>query len=846
MLVFLFYIKYYVSIYEIIFKITIMAPTPEIKEIKASPKIQTKLDKLLEETEWNKKEAKIYYESLSIWKRNSLKEELDEKEKSNWEKELTYDEIVEILKEKNRKEMSKPLSESIEQTSERAKKKAKEEKDKYVKSVEKDVNLKIEEKLWWWMIAWFAVTVMWWFWLWAKDLISNYENNSEKPWIFDGIKKTISEKILNWLWIEGVDEKLEKLNKDIENTWNKMGEWIDYVKNKVWSKVELVKNEEDESTLRVQKKVEKKENIETKKSRYYKFWRLFVKKLWYEKFTPKDNFGIITDNLKNKKYYELKDYTFKEYKKEFNSNITEKEFHKVKENILWNDMIIFFSTTIEKNKIEKLSKIEKFNDIFLDMWIDKNNIDFKKLSLENIFILFSLIIYNEFIIWTKSIPLIWKNIFDNFLEIKEDFPWYKEIERDFEQLEKQYEKDIMPKKLTKKLFKIDNWSENWSYNWNIKNNIFKDINDENKKYLEKLFKFKDNFDEKIINNKKYTFTNETKEKLKKQITFRDILSLYLSTKWEINESDWVFNFKIRWLFTILSRRNDEELKYWVQLNKYIKKLNNDDEKKKELFSQLIIEKIIEKVFYSPIIENSKKIWNGVIEIAKNNKVATWMWILLLWLVWKTVWKSIMKLKTLLYIWWFSALVYWYFQLKNNWLESEKLKEIEKWLITVWVNKEIFNKINSWEYKNQSDYNKFIENKFEKINDKELKTNLWNFSIEWNEIFFTGKKNFKFKLHFGNDIHSLSNTLWFDFWKEISKWVFKIDSVNFVKKWNNFYININNDYFLDLNTLQKNWDKYIISIWETIQENILDDINSAKDLILDWFYFEKINKKSLVN
>ena len=206
----------------------------EIKEKKASPEIETKLEKLLKETKFEIEEAKIYWKSLSISERNKIKEELEHKDKSNWEKELTYDEIVKYLKKKNREKMQKSISEWVEKTGEETKKK---EKNHYLKWVEKTINLKLKEKLWWWIMAWIAVTVMWWFWLWTKDLISNYENNSEEPWIFDWIKQVISEKILNWLWIKGIDENLKKLNEWIENAWDKMWEWVDHVKNKVWAKV---------------------------------------------------------------------------------------------------------------------------------------------------------------------------------------------------------------------------------------------------------------------------------------------------------------------------------------------------------------------------------------------------------------------------------------------------------------------------------------------------------------------------------------------------------------------------------------------------------------------------------
>lgn len=620
---------------------------------------------------------------------------------------------------------------------------------------------------------------------------------------------------------------------------------------------EIVESDDEKTPKKANKETEKKapvldqkEQLKRSENNYFKFWKLFVKKFWYEEFSSKNNFWIITDRLKKKKYSDLKYYTFNDYKKEnkldnlkWNKLKEEKEnFGKVKNNLLWNDMLIFFSSVIKKEKVEELYKVKKFKNILVDLWIDKENLNWENLSLEKIFILFSLIISTEVILWLKSIPWIWKNIFDKFLEMKENFPWYNEIKNDLKELEKEYQKEVMPEELIKKLFKLGNIWESYSYNCKIENktdNIFYNFSDEEKKYIQKVLDFKEKFNKNILNNEKYTFNDKMKIWLEKQINFKDILSLYLSTKWKIKENDSIFNVKVRWLLIIISRRNNEEGKYWIQFNNYIKKLSSKEEKNPELLSKLIIEKIIEKGVIDNIKDNAEKAWNWLLEIAKNHPVETGVWAVLLSLLWKTYWKTIMKLRTLMYIWWASALAYWYYQLKINWVENKDLKTVREWLETIWVNGNVLDNIDNWEEYTNGDYNKIIENDYNVIDKQKLETNLWTFNIKNNELFFTDKKNNKYKLNFENDIHSLSNLLWYDFWKDISKWVFSIKNINFVKKWEKYFINVNNDYFLDLNTIQQDWDKYKISIWENSQENVINDISSAKDFILDWFYFEKI-------
>ncbi len=827
------------------------------KSIKNTNKVE-KIDKLTDEA-LLKKYLKSEEEIIKFRKIDDYQEkikqlrEYNEKINTNLDKlekkanlnvietKYTVEELIkELEKTKNSKNIISKIPKNINEAKELVEEKIATTKE----DLKKSFREKIEKK---WLIMWTIGT-------WLFDWVEEMKNEKDKGF-FDKIWIKIGTAILGiFLWkglMDGYKKDIENMKNKTKVVWNKVEKWVSKIKN------ENKKNEENtnsspalplslmEESKKENKRVENKETIEEKENTYFKFWKFFVKKMWYESFNWKNNFETITADLKDKKYFELKNYTFEKYKEEFqNDGINRQQFDKVKKNLEWSDMFIFFSSIITQKSIKELSKIEKFNSILVDLDIDKENFNWEKLTIKNIFILFSLIISTEIISWIESIPWLWKEVFEKFLEIKEKFPWYEKIKKDLEEAEKKYEKDVMPKKLIKKIFSINQIKDIISYSWDIKYfEKYQKFDENEKKYLQKVIDFRDEFDNKVLNNNEFTFENETRERLKKQIRFQDIFSLYLSTKWKIDINDAIFTWKVLGLFFILEKRNNKEAVYFQKLIKHIDSIDNKKEKNKYLFSKLLIEKIIIKWFYDPLFKTGKKIWNWVIELVKNNKIETGIWLILLSVLWKTFWKAIMKMRTLMYLFWASTLVYWYYWLKQNWVSNIDLKTIRWYMEKVWTSSKALDSVDSWEYKSLNDYNKIVEWSFKKLDKKEINSNLWKFEIVWNKLFFTDKNNEKFELKFVGDIEDLWETMWFEWlekiWEKITNWTFEIEKIEFVQKNWKYFININDDYFLDLNTIQQDWHKYKIDIWEISQENLADDLSSAKDLILDWFHFDKI-------
>jgi len=806
-----------------------MAQNKELIDVYFTPEENDKVQKKI----WTLESFKDKYERI---KSVQIDSELDELEQSIWERTTeNFEERFESFKKAVEK---KELGLWKKWMLDTVKDKATQTIEKKKNQLKEDFKNKIKK-----------IPLIWDLLLNAFSWIQESTKVDEKDWFMDKAKKNIFG-VLWWLilsmfWYNKLKKELSVIweNKDVDlvewtqKVWAQIKDGVTKVWDKIKTKIEDKMNDNPEVS------------VEVRKEKYFTFWTTFVKKLWSENFVPSDNFEFVIEDLKNYKYSELEGLVFDKYSKSKTSKITKDNFEKAKKTILSNDMDIFFDSIFTEKNMLILSKNAKAKEILLSMWIDKDKPNWKQLNIRNLFSLLSLTVYWVFISWVMSIPWIWKTIFEKILDIKSNMPWFDELKNEMKEFTHEYQKEVLPIDILEKITSKKWLNASNSINWKISD--FNDITIENKKYVEWLLKFKSIILNKVLQKDKYNLwmINEIKHNL----TFWDILNLYLTYKWKINEN-WNIdgNMKktiLRTWITLLLKRNNDHYKYWWKLVSYFNENKADKEIAKEwILYSLIVKKIIDKLFFDKIVNFIESWWKLVLETSKNNPIKAWLvWALWL-LLFKTTSKTVSKLRSLYILAWAASLATAYFLLskKVSWNSEykEALQKLSEWLAQVWVNKDVLNKIDSWEDFEMSDYSKTIEQGYEKNPENEILTDLWNIKIEWNNVFLIDNNKQKFKLEFENDVHKMWDLLWtviwenIDFWSNISK-IFKINKAEFVKKDNKQFININDDYFINIHSLVKNWEKYQINIWETAQESILNDVSWMRDFILDGFYFKKV-------
>ena len=517
----------------------------------------------------------------------------------------------------------------------------------------------------------------------TTDKIKQKAEQKIKSWLDKTEKKVLDKMWLGKLW--EVWEKISGFFDKVSKAFDKgflVGLWVlfGFVKYEDIDKKDWKGSKEEKKESKVETKPETPEEYEKlKKAKnwYYKSWKFLVKNLLDEQFSSKDNFGTIIDNTKNTKYSDIKNL---EYKKDF--WWTKENFEKMKRNLLGEDMRVLYDNILTKENFEKLKENKKINKIILELWIDTKNFYWKNLNIEQLFSLLSIIVSSSVIIWLKAIPWIWESVLNKIFSLKDNIPWFSEIESSIKQEIDNFEKEVIDKATTKEILSINNIWESSSFNWEEEN--FNSI--KNKEKVKQLLNFRDFILKDIIENNKYNLWQENL--IKQNISFRNVLELFISFKWEKNIDNLKSSIIYTWIIKILKKWND----YWAYLNNLweeIKKENSDILKKEEQkLLKVVLKKVIDKTWFNNLKQRAETIKDITVEHVKNNKeIVAWIaWIALV-LRFTPAWRVVSVLYSLVGKKWMTILAsawvftYFYKQLdvetKNSLLSyKEKLKEYD--------------------------------------------------------------------------------------------------------------------------------------------------------------------------
>ncbi len=626
--------------------------------------------------------------------------------------------------------------------------------------------------------------------------------------------------------------------------------WFDWSSINPFAKKEKPKEEKkptDTSKLETEEEEEEKvpkntvDILEKKQERYYRFWSLFVEKLWTRIFKPKDNFDTKILVIKKIKYSKIK---WKENK------------NWVEESLTSEDMELFFENIITEKIIKKLLAQKKTSEVLNKMGISSEN-DIAEWAWRdlNVGILLSLLSFTLIArgVWkVEAIPWMTGVIFASVLEQIKGFPWIEELKKDMEDMKEELESSLMPQVLAKEIMGLDwmRWTD--SFSWQKKDllNKLNGLELENKDtYITRLLEFKENFYSDIIDNKEYSFW--IKDAIIENLTLTDILSLYLSYGWEIEKDlDSIDKFLIKLQLSFIAEKSNNQYKYFSM---YVKSLYLWENTEDNQFEKLLIKKIIQFP-----ADKWMNLWKEAINVIKEYPVvtsmSTGMWLLAISKLTPT-WRVISGIKKLAIL---SSLTVMatsaYFIITNSRDSSSKwkmwLEKNKKILAELGVKEDVIKEFTTFAEKNPNatlkDFERILQGQYTYLEKSKLSVDIWIFTISEN------KKSLFFERDWKTYTLGVENNLEED--EELVSEIIDSKNEHITKELNQFtaihkiefamkdwkeYIAINKELFLPLDQLWKYGTNFAIPLSNIEFALAVPDLKSLWNIaLIDKFIFTK--------
>ncbi len=587
------------------------------------------------------------------YKLTKLEEKISRTQETFEKRFESFKKVVLEAEEQASKSISDNLKQNINDT-------VKKEKDK----IESELRQKAEKFLPFWIWTWLFDK--------AKDLL---EPTWEKNWFMSKIWIWLWWVILSILWLKKWYDKLTQNSQDQIKPENlkKESEIIKPDKKTTW-------NENNENVTLEQKEI----NPQKKQEFYYKSWKILIKNLLDEQFTPKDNFWIITDKLQDIKYSELKNLSFLDFDKN-NKWFIKENFEKTKSNLLWDEMVVLYDNILSKQNIEKLLKNPKTKESLLKLWIDNfENFSWKNLKIKELFTIFALVVSSITLSWISLMPWIWKNVFDKILAFKSDMPWFEDIKEDLKQAEADFEKNVISKETITEIISISNISENLSFAWKI--DKFESITNQEK--VLQLLEFRTYLVNEVLKKEKYNLWKI--ELIKRNISFKDLLELFIILKWQKVEANEMKSCLVyTWIIKLLDKWNDSWA-YIKDITEHTVKSNSEIlNKQEQSLLKIILKKMIDKTWLDNLQNNAKTAMDAWIETIEDSpEIIAWLaWIIAV-LAFTPVWRLVKVLYWLIWKKWIALLasawvfVYFYNQLSPDMQNS--LNQNKQWFKEIWL------------------------------------------------------------------------------------------------------------------------------------------------------------------
>jgi hypothetical protein len=426
------------------------------------------------------------------------------------------------------------------------------------------------------------------------------------------------------------------------------------------------------------------EIIEKKEAFYYRSWKWLVENLLNDQFVPKNDFWLISDKLRYNSYNELEDITYNEFKNSnpnLNSKITKEDFEKVQKNLLWEDMVVLFNAFFTKENINKLLANTKTKDLLFRLGINSyDEFNFKDIKIEALFSLFSITVSSLTLIWIWTLPWIGENLFNKILLIKSDIPLFNEIKEDIKESQIQFEKNIISKDTISEILNISNIWNSWSFNFEEDN--FKTV--QNKEKITEILKFRDYIRTNVVENYQYNLWEGPK--LSDNISFKDVLSLFIMLKWDKIKSDLDSSLVYMYIIKILDKWNDSGIYIKNIVEETVKENSTIMNKKEQRLIKVLWKKIIDKTWLDNLLKNAWKVKDAASDkLSENPEYILYLaWVIAI-LKWTPIWRPFSVLYSLFGKKWLAILastwvfVYFYNLLDEN-LQNEFLKYKNKFKI----------------------------------------------------------------------------------------------------------------------------------------------------------------------
>lgn len=262
---------------------------------------------------------------------------------------------------------------------------------------------------------------------------------------------------------------------------------------------------------------------EDKSDRYYAFWKNSMKYLLNDRFTAADGFGTVSDAMKTYSMSALSTLKYNDIPERQKEKFTQEQFEKFQTNVLWEDMQILYENIITQKNVNLLMQNSKIKLLLIENNVlDNNKIHINHLTIEQLYILFSLISIHVIGVGGVVIPWIGRNILDKIFTMKDNTPGIQELSREIKDAQLHFENNIISRELLKEFSsQVSNIWESSSFL--IQQNELNNIT--NQEQLKKVLDFRDFIQWEIVRNPKYNLWQQ--ETIESFISFQDVLHLYV-------------------------------------------------------------------------------------------------------------------------------------------------------------------------------------------------------------------------------------------------------------------------------------------------------------------------------
>lgn len=391
--------------------------------------------------------------------------------------------------------------------------------------------------------------------------------------------------------------------------------------------------------------IREEENIWTEKDEmHYEFWKKSMKHFLNERFASSDNFWEVSDSLRKYSIKELWTLKFEDISVDQRQNFNKEQFEKFKNNVLWEDMKILYSNLLTKENLDSLLANPHIKDI-----LDKSDIahgesfDIARLTVWQLYILFSLVSIHIVGSWVSVMPWIAKGIIDKIFSVWEDMAGMEWIKEEMIVAQSNFEQNVISQKTWKELMmQVNNISENSSFY--VNEGDLKNITDQSQ--LRKILEFRDFIQSDVIDNPKYNL--EQQEVIQSAISFQDLLNLYVFLKWEEELDTFESSYIYVYIGNMLENKSGAYLKDLTELT--LSETQETITNQEQELIKVLAKKALDKTWLDWIIGNAEKLSGAWIEHLKDSpEIIAWIagivallrltpvgrWVsVLYWLVWK--------------------------------------------------------------------------------------------------------------------------------------------------------------------------------------------------------------------